>query len=626
MTGPKGIVASAVSLMLIAGLPGPAPTGHAQDLRTPQTVRVDFMAMSKDGSGSQVTNLKLEEVTLRIDGKIRPLRTLQYVQMSEGLNSSALAVNAATGGAGTPALPAPAPEIEAPFAQNLVPAVSLSRSIVLIVDDETMPIGQEQTLRRALVNFVRSLPENDQVALVTAPRGRVEVPMTKDREQLAKAIALIQPITPNDDAACRSRTMIGALQTTMTRMMAQRAPDQPMVVAFLSSTLNGISVQEQAQRATIGGGGGVSSQAGACVIRPDDFERVGQAQAAARAQFYVIHPDYSPAPAAGGIEDLRSRTNAPLLHLTSSGEQGLIRMARETTGYYLATFDTEPDELVGKPHNSKVQTTRKDVEIRDRPWLIVGKDTPALSNASRDPSLGPVTSAYDMVRSGRHFRDLSLRGTAWTTRSTTEGKVLVIGVFEPVDVNTKIMQAAAALFDEEGRAWDYWTTDMAAMREITSFPTTIGLTVRPGKYRLRIAAIDDKGRTGLIDYAVDADLAKAGPFQVGGLSLSVSRPTGFQPRMLFTTEAAAIAMFDLYGVFTDETKVSAVFEIAKTKDGPAIYQAVTATASPTKEEGKLVVTGTIPVGALAPGDYVIRAVVTVPGQGSARVLRTLRKS
>jgi len=620
MTRRSKIVASAALLTLVSGWSGTPLKG--QDLRTPQSVRIDFMAMSKDGK--PVTDLKLEEVTLRIDNKIRPMRTLQYVPMSEGLNSAYLAVNAAASGnaaAAAPAPPPPAPDIAPPFAQNLVPAVSLSRSIVLMVDDETMPIGQEQTLRRALTNFVRSLPAQDQVSLVTVPRGRVEVPMTTDREQLAKAIALIQPFQTSDDPSCRSRTMLGALQTTMQRMITQRANDQPMVIAFLSAQLSGISVQEQAQRANISGAGGVSAQGGACAIRADDFERVGQAQAQARVQFYVIHPDYSPAPAGGGIEDLRSRTGAPLLHLTSSGEPGLIRMARETTGYYLATFDTEPDELVGKPHQSQIRTTRKDVEIRDRPWLIVGKDTPAPSNTNRpDAALGTVTTAYDMVRSGRNFRDLPLRGTAWTTRSTTAGKVLVIGVFETVDPNAKVMQAAAALFDENSNAQDYWVSDKA----LTGGPTTIGLTVKPGNYRLRVASIDDKGRTGLIDFPLVAETKPAGPLQIGGLSLMVSRAGAYTPRLLFTTEATAIAMMDLYGAITADSKVQAVFEVAKTTDGPALFN-VNATASPTNEDGKYVVTGSIPVGALQPGDYVIRGVVTVAGQGSGRVIRTLRK-
>ena len=619
MTRRFGIVTSAACLMLIAGVSGSARTG--QDVRSPQTVRIDFMALLKDGT--PVTDLKLEDIVLRIDNKIRPIRTLSYLKMSEGLNSAALAVNAAAAGGATggPSV-APAAEVAPPFAMNLVPPVSLARSIVLMVDDETMPIGEEQRLRRALTLFVRSLPATDQVSLVTVPHGRVEVPMTTDREKLAKAIADIQPITPIEDPACRSRTTLNALQTTMTRMIAQRANDQPVVVAFLSAALNGISVQEQAQRATVGGQGGVSAQGGACAIRADDFVRVGQAQANARVQFYVINPDYSASSVGGGIEDLRSHTNAPLLHLTSSGEHGLLRMARETSGYYLATFDTEPDELVGKPHQSQIRTTRKDVEIRDRPFLIVGKDTLAPSNIGRvDPTLGAVTTAYDMVRSGRTFRDLPLRGTAWSTRAATAGKVLVMGVFEPIDPNTKIMQSAAALFDEDGRAQDYWVSE----GQLMTWPTTIGLTVKPGNYRLRVGAIDDKGRTGVIDYALTADLQPAGPLQIGGLSLGVSRSGGFTPRMLFTTEAAAIAMFDLYGGVAGETKISVVYEVARTTDGPSMFN-VNATASPTAEEGKFTVTGTIPVGALQPGDYVIRGVVTVEGKGSGRVIRTLRKS
>src|SRR5213076_3380998 len=142
--------------------------------------------------------------------------------------------------------------------------------------------------------------------------------------------------------------------------------------------------------------------------------------AGAHAQFYVIHPDYSPTPALEGIENLRSRTNAPLFHLTSSGEPGLNRMARETAGYYLATFDTETDEITGKAHQSKISTTRQNIDVRDRPYLMVGKDvTTPSANLRPDPSLGAVTTAYDIVRSGRAFRDLPLRATAWSTRNST---------------------------------------------------------------------------------------------------------------------------------------------------------------------------------------------------------------
>jgi hypothetical protein len=367
---------------------------------------------------------------------------------------------------------------------NLTAPVALSRSIILMVDDETMPIGEEQRLRATLTRFVRSLPEQDQVSLVTVPHGGVVVGLTTDREKLAKGIATLQPITPIDDPACRSRSTLGVLETTMTRLIAQRANDQPVVVAFLSASLSGQSVQEQAQHATITGAGGVTAQAGSCPIRADDFVKVGQAQANARVQLYVINPDYSPASVNEGIESLRSMTGAPLLHLTSSGEPGLNRMARETSGYYLATFDTAQDELTGKPHQSKVTTTRQNIDVRDRPYLIVGKDVASPGAFVRpDAATGTITTAYDMVRSGRAFRDLPLRGTAWSSRNAKVGSAIdVIAVFEPVDPNTKIMQAAAALFDENGVAQAYWPPD-PTQSAMTTWPVTVGLTVKPGDRR-----------------------------------------------------------------------------------------------------------------------------------------------
>src|SRR5213079_508932 len=122
----------------------------------------------------------------------------------------------------------------------------------------------------------------------------------------------------------------------------------------------------------------------------------------------------------------------------------------------------------------------------------------------------------------------------------------------------------------------------------------IGLAAKPGTYRLRIGAIDDKGRTGLVDIPLTAGLEKAGPLQLGGLSFGVSRAGGFTPRMLFTTEATAIAMMDLYGAIVPETQIGVVFEVARTTDGPSMFN-VNATASASNEEGRYVVMGSIPV-------------------------------
>jgi hypothetical protein len=605
---PRGRWATLAAGTVIAALAMAAypAARQGQESRATQTVSFDFLVVKKDGQ--PVTDLKLDEVTLRIDNKTRPIKSLQYIPLSSGMGG----VAALDASAASPIAP--------PFATNLMATATTPRSIVIIVDDESMPIGQEIKLRAALNSFVQNLPPADPVALVTVPHGGIKVGFTTNRDRLAKGISEISPIVPIASAPCQTKDMLSTLETTLG--LLTRNSDQPVAVAFLSSALSGQSQAEAAQRPTAGGGGGVGDQAGGCHIVADNFVRVGQAVAAAKAQLYVIHPDYAPTPVWEGIESLRAQTGAPLFHLTSSGEPGLTRMARETAGYYLATFETQPDELTGKPHPSSVKVSRPDVDVRDKPYLIVGRANaaPAPTASTTTPT---ITTAFDMVRSGRAFRDLPLRATASVSRNSKDkAAVDVIGWFEPIDASVKVMTAAAALIDENGNAQAYWQSEPD---QVMTWPMAIGLTVRPGTYRLRVGAIDASGRTGLVDDKLVVAMQQAGPLRVGGLILGLSRAGGFAPRLQFSTEAAAIAYVELYGTITEEMKVSVVFEVARTTDGPAIMTA-NATASATNEDDKVGVTGTIPVGALEPGDYVVRAVVTVAGQGSARVLRTLRKS
>ena len=573
---------------------------QGQDKPT-QVGSVDFTVVN--AVGEPVADLKSDEVTLRIDGKLRPIKNLTFVTATSGMSGAAIAASGAD-----PVAPA--------FDTNIASVAAAPRSIVIIVDDESMPIGQEQKIRSMLSDFVTKLPPADQVALVTVPHGGIKVGLTTDRARMRAGISNISPIQPIGDAPCRTRDTLSTLQSTIE--LLARSSTQPVVVAFLSSSLTGISTAEAARVPTAAGGGGVSSQGGACYLTGDDFKRVGTAVAASRAQLYIIHPDYSIASAQEGIENVRSQTGAPLFHLSAGTEPGLFRMARETSGYYMATFDTEPDERVGVAHVASIKTTRKDVELRGRPYVVVGRATPS-SSAIRPSATPTVTTAFDLVRSGRAFTDLPLRSTASATR-TANGKVNVIGLFEPVDPSTKIMTAAAGLIDADGKGVDYW---MGEADKLTAWPAAVGLSGPPGKYRLRIGAIDSNGRTGLVETEIVAELATAGPLQIGGLFLGVSRAGTFTPRLQFSTEPSAVAYLQLFGG-TPGTQVGVVFEVSRTTNGPALLQ-VRGVLAPTSEEGKFDVTATIPVGALEPGDYVVRAIVGAAGQPEGRVIRTLHK-
>ena len=102
-------------------------------------------------------------MTLRVGNKNRPIRSLQFIRVATDM----------VGAASAPVTPVePLPPA---FATNMVTVADLPRSIVLVVDDESMPIGQEEKLRSALTNFVRDLPPRDNVALVTVPHGGLMV-------------------------------------------------------------------------------------------------------------------------------------------------------------------------------------------------------------------------------------------------------------------------------------------------------------------------------------------------------------------------------------------------------------------------------------------------------------------
>jgi len=589
------LLVTGVALVALAVGPAVAALQQGRDDRPGQVASVDFVVVTREGQ--PVTDLKASELTLRVGNKNRPIRTLQYIRMAADM---AGAVSTRV----TPLDPLPPA-----FTTNMVTVGDLPRMIVLVVDDESMPIGQEEKLRIALRNFVRDLPPKDNVALVTVPHGGLMVGFTTDRELLRKEIANISPITPMQPAICRTRATLQTLENTVG--ILARTSQQPVIVGFMSASLMGMSRMEQAPQPNRGS---LSPQGGVCYLTGDDFARVGAALAAHRAQLYILNPDFSQDPVLEGIENLRGQTGAPLFHLQSSGEPGLSRMARETSGYYVVTFDTDPEERNGKAQPATIRTTRRDVEVRSRPYVVVGRPSGLPASATT------VTTAFDMVRNGRQYRDLPLRATTASFRNA-DGRVNVAGWFEPMDPSIKIMTAAAALIDENGRGVAFWQGEAEQM---TKWPAAVSLPVPPGTYRLRIAAIDSNGRLGLVDDRMVAEIRRAGPLQVSDLMLGVSPGGGFAARLEFTNEESATAFLELYGA-SEGAAVGAVFEVARTENGPAV-QTIKGAFAPTPEDGKFAVTATIPLSGLAPGSYVVRAIVGAAGQPAVRVIRTLVKS
>src|SRR5262245_22220006 len=119
--------------------------------REPQTVLVDFYAVTPDGQ--PVQGLKADEIQLKIDGRARPITSLTWTAVADA--------GALDGGAGGGAPP--------PFASNA--AGDGGRAFVIAIDDDSFRPGRERPLRAAVDRFLAALTPRDRVAIVTMPYG-----------------------------------------------------------------------------------------------------------------------------------------------------------------------------------------------------------------------------------------------------------------------------------------------------------------------------------------------------------------------------------------------------------------------------------------------------------------------
>ena len=600
----RTVVAAALCLGALAPISG--QQGQTPPVRTITTgaeiVPVDFIALARDGM--PITDLKLEEVAIRIDGKMRAVKNLKYVPAS---------AEAPSGGEPPPP----------PFATNTV--TESGRQIVLVIDDSTLRVGNEPPLKTAIAEFLAQLPPRDQVALVTVPYGSVKANLTTDRDQVRQAVSLVTGQAPQSEttetAACRTRTTLQALVGTM-EIFGRTVG--PTTFVFFTSSMMG---PRQAQMSRAAGGG--ANNIGMCELLPEEFQHAAAAATASHVTLYIVQHDSMVAttvPAAGGapsggsdspragIENLAGVTGATMLALAGAGgETALTRIVRETGGYYLAMIEAEPNERAGGSHQLGVKISREGVAVHNRPDVIIGR--------TGDANRPTITQPQALVGDTRVYTELPIRVAAYNARNASDGQVKVVALVEPADPSVNVTAAAAGLYDPRGRLAAQW---VASPGDLGNSNIKVAMLAPPGGYRLRVAVTDAAGRRGTADYDLSAELMPAGKLKLSSIILGLSRNGDFLPKLQFGQEPVALALFEIYGGSVG-AKVSVVIEVATTLNGPAMFQ-MPAAISATQEKDRYEVTSPIPIGSLPAGDYVIRAIVNLEGEAEGRVVRTLRKT
>jgi hypothetical protein len=111
--------------------------------------------------------------------------------------------------------------------------------------------------------------------------------------------------------------------------------------------------------------------------------------------------------------------------------------------------------------------------------------------------------------------------------------------------------------------------------------------------------------------------------QTSAFMLGVPQAGAFVPRLQFGAEPAAVGALEIYGV-PKGAVLTVQLELAESDQGPALANTPASLAPGPGHDGRTAYGG-FTIAALTPGDYVLRAVVSVDGKEAGRATATLRK-
>ncbi len=574
MTHRARAIAAAAALALA---PSPA---WAQAPKGGSPVRVDFRALGDEGQ--IVTDLKAGDLSLKVNGKPRAIQSLSVFETS--------------GDPGTAPLPPP-------YASNV--SGQVGRIVHVLIDDDSITAGREGQIKAAVGMLARELSPSDRLGVLNT-QGTLNIAPTNDFIKVQTAVngfnGKAGATESDQDARCRTRLVFAGFGT----ILAQTGAAPTTIVIFSS----GISTPLTRQ-VTIG-----SRQASdLCPIEQADFTNIGSVAGAANVDVYLFQVAdgviVGGATLDAGYESLAGVTGGEYIRLPADPQIGVSKVLRETSAYYVATFDPEPGERNGQPGRLELKTTRDRVKLRARPSVLMAKEAAPKVNTPRD-----------MLRVGAEYHELPLRSTSYASRMPIGSDVRVVSLFEPLDAAAALAAVSVGLYDTKGTLKAQWT---AQKDDLAKRPARADLQVAPGVYRVRVAAVDANGRAGTTDEEIRAEPLRADPLTLSALVLGTQQPGGgFAPRLEFGKETVAIGLFEIYGV-PKSGALTVTLDMAQMPDGPSLATAETQITPGSSDDARRAFGG-FAIDSLAPGDYIMRAIVTLDGKPVGRVVRTLRKA
>jgi VWFA-related protein len=199
-----------VGTLLVAGNLAAQQSG-AQFRSATDIVAIDFLAARPDGQ--PVTDLTAKEITVRVDGRVREIKSFQFVKLSAATRERASF----------------APVLPLPFATNDGPVPG--RSVIIVVDHEQIGPQEGKNAFDAASRFLDQLTPIDRAALVTMPNGKVESDLTANHDRVRDALRQVVGRRPQSTGAAGLSNI--SVEEALTVLYEKDDPDKMMTKELL---------------------------------------------------------------------------------------------------------------------------------------------------------------------------------------------------------------------------------------------------------------------------------------------------------------------------------------------------------------------------------------------------------
>lgn len=607
-----------------------------------------------DDRGRPISDMLAPEFTVTVDGRPRKVLSAQFVSLRPA--------------AGDKRRPSE-PVIEPLYSSNVTAA--RGRLIVIAVDRDSISLGEGRHAMHAAGRFLDTLGPADKVAFFTVPLSGPIVDFTANHQLVRKeleraagmarrprgtlnlgvfeAFAVDQHSNPHTEAVALER-FCGQFRPGTPQAEACELEVRGQAATIVAELRQRTDASVRALESVLQALGDVEGpkslvwiSEGLVIDGPGaELASLERLAAAGRVTVNVIMLDapfadvsereLSPSAREDrdlqmrGLEMLAGYTRGAIFPVGGSADAVFQRLEEELSGYYMLGVESTPADGDGRRHGIKVSVRRRGANVRARREFVIGSRT--AKNETLDERL------QRLLRSPFASSDLPLRLATYAFRDTTSGKVRVVVATEIANGEKAAADVAIgfALIDRDGKvAASGVQRATRALAEGARGPVLehLGaLSVDPGSYTLRLAAIDGDGRRGSIEHPTQAWQMSNVPFAVGDLVVADApakagdplRPS-VEPRLASGRLGAYLELYADPPAALEEAQVR--IEIAADETSAALASGA-GVVSPTGDPTSRAVSAVVPVAALPPGHYVARAIVTRGAQKVGQLVRPLQ--